>query len=79
MGELEQLQEAFDKLKEVEEILDSLIEDKESSLNEYYGYSLKGLSQQINAIADNGVGVITKETNLQEIIESEGELWTEIK
>tara|TARA_R110000822_G_scaffold127454_1_gene262930 strand:- start:1172 stop:1411 length:240 start_codon:yes stop_codon:yes gene_type:complete len=76
-NQLEKLQDAFDKMKEAEEIIEELRKDKDSSLDEYYGYSLEIIEAQLNQFSDNSVGYVGMNTNLKEIIDSEGENWNE--
>lgn len=45
------------------------------SLDKYYGYSLQIISQEMIRFSDNRVGYLGRNSNLQEIIDAEGENW----
>lgn len=76
MTQLEKLQEAMELMKKAEEIVESLIANDEDSLNEYYGYSLEIIQQQLNKFSDNSCGY-GGNTSIEEMIESEGYNWQE--
>ena len=74
MTQLEKLQEAMVLMKDAEGIIESLMANDEDSLNEYYGYSLQIIQQQLNKFSDNSCGY-GGNTSIEEMIESEGYNW----
>lgn len=77
MSQLERLQEALELMKEAEEIVEELMEDEQDSLNEYYGCSLQIIKQELNKFSDNSNCYMGRNSNLEDIMESHGENWTE--
>lgn len=77
MKTLKKLQLAFELMKKAEEIIDDIRdnEDDNQSLMKYYGYSLEIIQQELNKFSDNSCYYLTRDVNLQEIIDSEGEKW----
>ncbi len=76
MTQLQKLKEAMALMKDAERIIESLMDNNEDSLNEYYGYSLQIIQQQLNNFSDNSSGY-GGNTSIEEIIESEGYNWNE--
>lgn len=74
MDTLEKLEEAIDLMKQAEEILESVKEENQS-LDDYYGYSIQIIIQELNKFSDNSCGYIGSNASLEEIIESEGDNW----
>jgi len=79
MKTLEKLQLAFELMKKAEEIINDIKNDKDEneSLLDYYGYSLEIIQQQLNIFSDNRKGYLTHDTNIKEIVDSEGERWND--
>ena len=77
MTQLDKLHKALELMKEAEDIIEDLNDDDENSLNEYYGYSLQVIAQELNKFSDNSCGYLHGNTTLEEIIEAEGDNWTE--
>lgn len=75
----EKLQLAFELMKKAENILHEINNDKEEnkSLLRYYGYSLEIIRQQLNIFSDNSGYYLTRDVNLQEILDSEGDNWND--
>jgi hypothetical protein len=79
MKTLEKLQLVFELMKKAEEIINDIKNDKDEneSLLDYYGYSLEIIKQQLNIFSDNRNGYLTHDTNIKEIVDSEGERWND--
>jgi len=76
MTTLEKLDLAYSLIKKSEEILNKINKDIENdSLNNYYGYTIKILVQELNIISDNSKGYLTQDKSIMDIIESEGDKW----
>lgn len=71
---LEKLQEANDLMKQAERLVNEA-RDSNSSLRSKYGYSLQIIEQELNQFSDNSRGYLSRNTTLEEIIESEGRKW----
>jgi len=76
MNTTEKLQKALDLMKEAEQLVNEAKEENKS-LKSYYGYSLLIVAQELNKFSDNSNYYMTRDTNLQEMIESEGSKWFE--
>ena len=74
MTQTERLQEAMALMKDAERIVESLMSNDEDSLNEYYGYSLHIIQQQLNKFSDDSLGY-GGNASIKEMIESEGYNW----
>lgn len=74
MTTLEKLEEALNHMQEANSLINDAKKEN-SSLERYYGYSLEIISQELVRFSDNNRGYLGRNTNLQEIIEAEGETW----
>lgn len=74
MTALEKLQEALQHMQEAERLVNEA-KNENHSLDKYYGYSLQIISQELTRFSDNRAGYLGRNTNLQEIIDAEGEHW----
>ena len=75
MKQSEQLQEALDHVIEAESIITELMKNSSDSLNNYHGYSLLLMQQQLNIMSGNKGWFLTKETTIEQIIAGEGDEW----
>jgi len=71
MSTLRKLQEANDLVIEALDILNEL---ENESLEEYYGYSLEIIKQQLDIFSENNEGY-SGNTSLSDIIVEEGNNW----
>jgi hypothetical protein len=74
MNALEMLREAFEKMKEAEQLVKDARQSNES-LDDYYGYSLRIIEQELNSFSDNSNGYSGGNTPLSDIIEGAGVNW----
>lgn len=78
MTTLEKLELAKSLMEKAEELIDGIIENPENdSLIKYYGYSLKIITQELNKFSTNSRSYLTSDVSLDEIINEEGENWTD--
>lgn len=77
MKTIDKLQLAFELMKKAEEIISEIKKNKEEnkSLLSYYGYSLEIIEQQLNIFSDNSKNYLTRNTNLEEILNMLGDNW----
>lgn len=74
MTTTQKLEKAIELIKRAEKLVKSArVTNK--SLKRYYGYSLEIIGSQLNIVSDNSNYYATRDTNLQEILEEEGENW----
>jgi hypothetical protein len=75
----EKLQLAFELMKKAEDILYNIQNNKEENedLLSYYRYSLEIIRQQLNIFSNNSGYYLTRDVNLQEILDSEGDNWND--
>ncbi|MBX3253304.1 MAG: hypothetical protein KF862_04100 [Chitinophagaceae bacterium] len=74
MTTLEKLREALQHMQEAGRLVNESKKENHS-LDKYYGYSLQIISQELIRFSDNSAGYLGRNTNLQEIIDTEGENW----
>jgi len=67
MDTLMKLQEALDLMKQAEKLVGEARRENKS-LNEYHGYSLQIIEQELNKFTDNSRGFLTRDTALADII-----------
>ena len=79
MTTLEKLQLAFELVKKAENIINDIKNDKDEneSLLSYYGYSLEIIQQQLHIFSNNRYGYLVGDTNIKQIIDSEGDNWND--
>jgi hypothetical protein len=77
MKTLDKLQLAFELMRKAEDIINEIRFNKEEnkSLLNYYGYGLEIIQQQLDIYTDNSRYYLTRNTNLEEILNSEGDNW----
>ena len=78
MDALEKLEKAREHMEEAR-ILISEANSENESLENYYGYSLTIVEQQLDIFSSNERNYMTSSTNLEEIIEGEGDKWSNIR
>jgi hypothetical protein len=76
MKTLSQLREAMEHMKSAESLLKQ-VKRENKSLDDYYGYSLELMMQELNRMSDNSKGYQGHDTCLDEIMEAAGSDWTE--
>lgn len=76
MNTLEILREAKEHMKSAESLLKQANREN-TSLSDYYGYSLELMIQELNRMSDNSKGYQGHDTSLDEIIEAAGSDWNE--
>ena len=74
-NQLKKLESVLSHMKEAEKIIEDLRTNEEDSLNNYYGYSLEIIQQQLNKLSDNSQGYLGRDSCIGDIIESEGDKW----
>lgn len=74
MTTLEKLEEAMQHMQEAKRLIFEA-KSENYSLEKHYGYSLQIISQELVRFSDNRAGYLGRNTNLQEIINAEGEHW----
>jgi hypothetical protein len=62
-------------IKEAEEMLDSINDPR---LMKHFGYSITLMIQELNKISDNSRYYITRDSNIEEIINLERETWNDL-
>ena len=79
MKTLDKLQLAFELMRKAEDIINEIRfnKDDNESLLGYYGYGLEIIQQQLDIFTDNSRYYLTRNTNLEEILNSEGDLWND--
>jgi hypothetical protein len=77
MKTLDKLQLAFELMRKAEDIINEIRfnKDDNESLLGYYGYGLEIIQQQLDIYTDNSRYYLTRNTNLEEILNSEGDNW----
>jgi hypothetical protein len=77
MKTLDKLQLAFELMSKAEDIINEIRfnKDDNKSLLNYYGYGLEIIQQQLDIYTDNSRYYLTRNTNLEEILNSEGDNW----
>jgi hypothetical protein len=79
MKTLEKLELAFELMKKAENTINDIKNDKDEneSLLGYYGYSLEIIQQQLHIFSNNRYGYFVGDTNIKQIIDSEGDKWND--
>jgi hypothetical protein len=75
MNTLEKLQEALEHVKKAEDLIRQA-KNENVSLETYYGYSIEMIAQQLNKYGDASVYRDRNIGSLKEIVEAEGEKWS---
>lgn len=75
MRTTDKLKTAKALIKEAEEILDGI---NDPTLIKHFGYSIKLMVQELNKISDNSGYYITRDSNIEEIINLERETWHDL-
>lgn len=74
MSKLEKLYKIQELMKEAEGLVEE-VNVEGSSLNEYYGYSLEIIKQELHRFSDNAMGYTGRNTCIEEICDGEGTEW----
>jgi len=76
MTTTEILEEAKEKIQDAMALLKKA--KKNESLSDYYGYTIGLMIQELDKVSENQAGYLTRDKNIQDILEVEGEKWTSI-